>query len=137
MEGLSPTASEAARPLRIDTHIAVWLFTGEVERLSGVAVELIEGSDVVVSPMVRLELSYLFEVGRLTIGGSDIVNDLAWRVGLVESPVPLPTAVDAAAALTWTRDPFDRLIVGDALAAGATLLTADTAIRHRVESALW
>ena len=41
-------------------------------------------------------------------------------------------AVVSAAGLTWTRDPFDRLIVADALAANTQLLTKDdTILRHR------
>ena len=123
--------------IRIDTHVAVWLYTGEVEKLSGTAVALLEAHPIVASPMVRLELGYLHEVGRLTVGGADVVNDLRSRVGLEESRITQSSAVDCAMPISWTRDPFDRMIVGDALAAGATLLTADAAILDNTESAVW
>jgi hypothetical protein len=55
--------------------------------------------------MVQLELGYLHEIGRLTIGGADIIADLERRVGLRRSDQPLDALVDTAAALTWTRDP--------------------------------
>lgn len=45
--------------------------------------------------------------------------------------------VAAASGLTWTRDPFDRLIVGHAQADEATLLTADRSIRQHCRFARW
>lgn len=123
--------------IRLDTHVVVWLFTGEVEQLSTEAIDAIERHPLVVSPMVQLELSYLHEIDRLTIGGADVIADLERRVGLRRSDVALEALVDTAASLTWTRDPFDRLIVADALAAGAALVTKDRTIHDRSTIALW
>ena len=123
--------------IRLDTHVVVWLYTGEVERLGSDASRLIDEHVPVVSPMVRLELAYLHEIGRLTVGGADIVADLGRRIGLDRSDVPLDALVDTAAALTWTRDPFDRLIVADALVAGAALITKDRSVHDRTELAVW
>jgi PIN domain nuclease of toxin-antitoxin system len=123
--------------IRLDTHVVVWLYTGEIEQLSATAIAELEEHTPVISPMVQLELSYLHEIGRLTIGGSDIVADLTRRIGLRLSEAPLDALVETGAALTWTRDPFDRLIVADALVAGATLLTKDRTIHDRTAIAHW
>ena len=123
--------------IRLDTHVVVWLYTGEIEQLSDTASAAIEQHQLVVSPMVQLELSYLHEIGRLTIGGADIIADLERRIGLHRSDFPLDSLVETAAGLTWTRDPFDRLIVADALVAGASLLTKDQAIHDRTTIATW
>lgn len=123
--------------IRLDTHVVVWLYTGETEQLSDAASAAIEQHQLVVSPMVQLELSYLHEIGRLTIGGADIIGDLERRIGLRRSGTPLDALVDTAAALTWTRDPFDRLIVADALVAGTSLLTKDRAIHESTTVASW
>ena len=123
--------------IRLDTHVVVWLYTGETEQLSTAAVAAIEQHELVVSPMVQLELSYLHEIGRLTIGGADIVADLERRVGLRRSDLALEALVDTAASLTWTRDPFDRLIVADALVAGAALITKDRTIHHHTTITRW
>lgn len=123
--------------IRLDTHVVVWLYTGETEQLSDPASAAIEERQLIVSPMVQLELNFLHEIGRLTIGGADIIADLERRVGLRRSDVPLDALVDTAAALTWTRDPFDRLIVADALVAGAWLLTKDRAIHDHTTIARW
>jgi PIN domain nuclease of toxin-antitoxin system len=123
--------------IRLDTHVVVWLYTGETEQLSTAAVAAIEQHELLVSPIVQLELSYLHEIGRLTIGGADIIADLERRVGLRRSDAALEALVDTAASLTWTRDPFDRLIVADALVAGAALVTKDRSIHDHTTTARW
>jgi PIN domain nuclease of toxin-antitoxin system len=45
--------------------------------------------------------------------------------------------VQAAAELSWTRDPFDRLIAAHAIVAGAPLLTADRTILDHLPQATW
>jgi len=123
--------------IRLDTHVVVWLYTGQLERLSELATESLEREDLVFSPIVELELTYLHEIGRLTVSGTQLIADLRARIGLVASGVPLIAVVAAAAPLSWTRDPFDRLIVGDALAANDPLLTKDDSIRRNCALARW
>ena len=123
--------------IRLDTHAVVWLYTGELDRFSAAVRASLETDRLVISPIVQLELTYLHEIERLTVGGADIVGDLGSRIGLTISDQSLLSVVHAAAGLTWTRDPFDRLIVADALAASCSLLTKDEAIRQHVATARW
>ena len=46
----------------LDTHIVVWLYAGKVEKLSEPAKELINDHEVLISPVVRWELKYWFEI---------------------------------------------------------------------------
>ena len=123
--------------IRLDTHVVLWLYAGLVDKLSDTARELVERCDLIVSPMVELELTFLHEIGRISVSGAEILGDLSPRVGLTMSQVPWDAAVRSAAHLAWTRDPFDRLIVGDALAAGTRLLTRDVRLWDRVDLAVW
>jgi PIN domain nuclease of toxin-antitoxin system len=123
--------------VRLDTHAVVWLFTGERERFSPLAVDLLEECRAVICPMVQLELTFLHEIGRLSVGGAVIVDDLEQRIGLGTSEVTSAAMVAAAAPLEWTRDPFDRCIAGDALAAGSPLLTMDRRLLEHLELARW
>jgi len=86
---------------------------------------------------VQLELSYVHEIGRLAIGGADMIADLRHRIGLQRSDLAFDSLVRTAATLTWTRDPFDRLIVADALVAGGALITKDRTIHDHTTIALW
>lgn len=123
--------------IRLDTHAVVWLYTGEVDRFSTEGRVLLESEQLTVSPIVQLELTFLHEIGRLRVGGADILGDLESRLRLFVVNQPLLAVVQAAASLDWTRDPFDRLIVGDALAANSQLLTKDDIIHANLSLAVW
>lgn len=90
-----------------------------------------------ISPMVRLELQYLMEIGRLTVGGQAICDDLRHRIGLRFAAESFEEVTHAALALTWTRDPFDRLIAAHSIVAGAPLITRDATILANVSTARW
>lgn len=122
---------------RLDTHVVVWLYTGDIDLLSPSAAAAIEDSPPSISPVVELELTYLHEVGRLLVPARDVVDDLRGRVDLRTSTEALATIVAHAHALDWTRDPFDRLICADALAAGEALVSADRTIRANLAAATW
>ena len=47
-----------------DTHVVVWLYGGDVERLSKAAQDQMQDEDLLVSPAVLLELEYLHEIER-------------------------------------------------------------------------
>ena len=123
--------------IHLDTHVLIWLFDGRIDLLPDRVQRLIEEGDLVASPMARLELDYLHEVGRLRVTGAPIVEDLGRRMGLALSPASFGDVVAQAAGLSWTRDPFDRLIVGNAMADGCPLLTADGAILEHFGDSSW
>lgn len=90
-----------------------------------------------ICPIVELELTYLHEIGRVTEPASAPLTALGRSIGLHLSDVSFEQVTKAAANLTWTRDPFDRLIAAHAIVAGAPLLTADTRILDNLPLATW
>lgn len=58
-------------------------------------------------------------------------------IGLQVADASLADVAGAAADLTWTRDPFDRLIAAQAIAANAPLVTADRTILANLPLATW
>ena len=53
----------------LDTHVVLWLYLRRGEALSERARHSIEYEpEILISPMVLLELDYLHEVGRTTLG---------------------------------------------------------------------
>ncbi|MFN8524543.1 MAG: transposase [Chloroflexota bacterium] len=87
--------------------------------------------------MVRFELGLLHQIGRLTVAPSEMLGQLSLRLGMRELTQPLSALIDVADMITWTRDPFDRLIVAGAQLADATLVTKDHAIRTHFRGAVW
>ena len=123
--------------IHLDTHVVVWLYAGELTRFPPGARKRLEREELRVSPIVALELEYLYEIGRTTDDASAVLKELARTLGLVQDEGSFAAVVAAARALTWTRDPFDRLIVGHAATAGVALLTKDRMIRRHYRQAVW
>ena len=121
----------------LDTHVVVWLYAGKIKMLSEQAKELINGHEIIISPIVRLELQYLFEIQRVTDEANEIVFDLSDRIGLKMCDKSLNTIVSGALDLSWTRDPFDRIIVATATINHNILVTKDQNILENYEKAMW
>ncbi len=121
----------------LDTHVAVWLYSGHLDLLSEAAIAAISEGELRISPMVVLEAEYLREIGRLTVRGEEIADGLAAERGVQRDASPFGAIVRRALDLSWTRDPFDRLIVANALAAGGVLVTKDAVIRRESTVAVW
>lgn len=84
-----------------------------------------------------LELEVLHEIRRIRVPPDRVLAD-ASRVGdLAIARTPYADVVQAARALSWTRDPIDRLVTAAAIADGAKLLTADKTILTHFSDAVW
>lgn len=123
--------------VHLDTHVVVWLYQGKVDELPGSVTRRLESESLVISPMVLCELDLLHEIGRTAGGSDEVLAGLRQSVGLAVSETSFADVVGAAAELTWTRDPFDRLISAQAIADDAVLLTKDRRIRTHLDRARW
>lgn len=121
----------------LDTHVVCWLFEGNIKLLSKPASDAIEQGQIGVSPMVKLELEYLYEIGRIKLAADKVLAALHEEIGLQIVDTPFAPLVTQANKLSWTRDPFDRLIVAHAVLANAPLVTRDKLIRDHFPQAVW
>ena len=120
-----------------DTHVLVWLFYGEIGRLSPGARHVIDGNEILASPATVLEMELLHEIGRIHHSALTVVDTLATDLGLRVCDLPFRTVVEYALKENWSRDPFDRLIVANAKAAEAPLVTKDARIRRHYSRVIW
>lgn len=123
--------------LFLDTHVVVWLYAGLTDKFSLKGIELLEANALFISPIVQLELQYLKEISRITVDSPLIVETLAHSIGLELCPLPFAQIVTEALSESWTRDPFDRLIVAHARARQAALLTQDQTILQHYPKVVW
>ena len=110
----------------LDTHALIWL-----DRNHPRARPLLERpSTLRISPATVLEWQFLIEAGRLRLRAprEAILADDRWQL---DDP-PALAWFDRAAEESWTREPFDRLIVAHARLRGWRLATADAAILERL-----
>jgi PIN domain nuclease of toxin-antitoxin system len=122
----------------LDTHVAAWLHAAGAELLSEEAAKWIEEADEIrISPMVRLELQYLYEIGRVTQPATLVLDALQASLGIRVCDAPFPAVARAAESETWTRDPFDRIIVAQASMRDAPLVTKDRILHQHYDRAVW
>ena len=121
----------------LDTHIVVWLYAGLLEKFSQSIQTILNENEILISPIVRLELAYLYEIERVKEPAHGIVADLADRIGLRVCEKDFNAIVSQAIKLTWTRDPFDRLIVANAALNDNILVSKDQNILEQYAHARW
>ena len=121
--------------IHLDTHALVWLLTGQSQALRPIAHRL--RAPIGISPLVFLEIEFLHQAGKIGFSGARARSDVSGEGDFSISRTRFTDVVEQAMALDWTRDPFDRLIVANALADGAVLLTRDRHILARCASAAW
>jgi PIN domain nuclease of toxin-antitoxin system len=120
-----------------DTHVVAWLYAGRADLIPPRTRALIEDQPLLVSPMVALELEYLFETGRTSEPARSVLQALGRAIGLRLCDLPFPDVAAAALRQSWTRDPFDRIIVAQAAVRRAPLISRDADIRAHYDRALW
>lgn len=127
--------------LHLDTHVIVWLAAGETRRFHQSLLERMEHADLVVSPLVRLELDLLHERGRIASHASDLIDKVTAEIGLREDRTSLARIVMAAITprKAWHNgDPYDRLILASAIANQSLLVTKDGPMRDSFpELTIW
>lgn len=113
--------------LLLDSHILFWWATGRLEHLKPtVRMAIATAEDIVISVATVWELEMKRSAGRFDAGSLD------WAVlpkqGIAILPIEIDDALAAAHLPPIHRDPFDRMIVAQAMRRGATLVTADGAL---------
>jgi len=122
----------------LDTGVAVWLAQGSLASLGSRATALAETASLLISPIVLLELEYLLEAGRIKLPARDIHRKIEHELGVRVCGLPFAVIAGAALDESWTRDPFDRLIVAHAKANGfANLISADEEISRHYPRTVW
>jgi PIN domain nuclease of toxin-antitoxin system len=116
--------------LLLDTHVFLWLQT-EPERL-GDHLTLVEdgGTTLLVSAASSWEIAIKYGLGRLPLPDPPerYVPTRMRAIGAEALPIEHEHALAVASLPALHRDPFDRLLIVQAVAAGATILTADAAV---------
>ncbi len=121
----------------LDTHIVVWLYQKSLKLLSPKAKKAIEDNDIFISPIVSLELEYLFEIGRIKNDSKTIVTYLQEKIGLKTDKGGFKGIIDEALNEKWTRDPFDRIIVAHSKYRNAYLVSKDEKITENYPNAVF
>jgi len=113
--------------LLLDTHALLWWLTSD-PTLSGAASAAIadEGNAVYVSAATAWEISIKRAIGKLESPG-DLEAQVKWH-RFDPLPIALRHALAAGGLPHHHEDPFDRMLVAQAMAEGLTIATRDPRI---------
>jgi PIN domain nuclease of toxin-antitoxin system len=113
--------------LLLDTHVLLWALM-EPKRLGSELQTLLENPDheVLFSAASVWEMSIKAALGRADFQVAPaVIVEAAQATGFIELPVRAAAALKVVALPHHHRDPFDRLLVAQAMTEPAALYTAD------------
>jgi len=121
------TEQTGAGRLLLDTHVLLWWLAGSPELSDQIKERIDTELEVYVSSASVWELSIKQAAGKLTLP-DDLIKWIR-QGGLSELPITMQHADLAGRLPLIHRDPFDRMLVAQALAERLTLVTRDELIQ--------
>lgn len=118
--------------LLLDTHIFYWAFY-ERDRLSKKALGLIDEAEAIfVSSASIWEIAIKVRLGKIKADPVELIEHIE-ESGFQELPVLSRHAIIVAALPMHHTDPFDRLLIAQAISEPLHLVTADTKLQSYSE----
>ena len=116
----------------LDTHIFYWLFYDQ-HRLPSAARRILDDADAVFVSAVSLwEIAIKVRVGKLKADVSELMSSLE-AANLIELPVLARHTPLVSILPLHHADPFDRLLIAQAITEPLHLLTADPQLKQYSE----
>lgn len=118
--------------LLLDTHIFLWCIKGDTKLPKSVRSKILHASEVYVSSASIWESTIKIALKKLDGNINEIVDSII-ESGFIELPI---TALHAAAVSVLPdihRDPFDRILIAQAISEPLTFLTADAQLKNYSE----
>ncbi len=125
--------------LLLDTHVLVWAL-GDPDRLSAKARAAIldERNELFASHVSYWELALKSHAPPAAFPGVDVLEEALRRVGVRQHlPIALTHILGTTTLPAIHRDPFDRLLISQALSESLTLVSRDTLVHQYPISLLW
>ncbi|MBL7684981.1 MAG: hypothetical protein JNK65_02970 [Deltaproteobacteria bacterium] len=121
-------------PFLIDTHILIWILS-KLKRLASLS--YLKGvSYCLLSPVSILELKFLEECGRLSLDLKKIMKLLKQDEFFQMDDLSFEDLCLQALDVSWTRDPFDWLLVAHSLLKGIPFATCDRVILENYKNCI-
>ena len=118
--------------LLLDTHVALWAISGDPTLGAEFLERLRPAPDIYLSPVSLWEITVKQSIGKLA-GPPDLAEHVQ-GMGFRELPVTHEHVIAAGRLPFHHRDPFDRMLVAQAVTEGLTLASRDASIaRYEVQ----
>ncbi len=126
--------------LLLDTHAFIWSFD-EPERLPARVLEALQdpGNELMLSAISVFEMHLKIDAGKLDIGLplEEVVRDHERANGMAVLPLRAAHVYAIGDLPRLHRDPFDRLLVAQAVVEDAVLVSGDEKVAQYAVKVLW
>ncbi len=126
--------------LLLDTHALIWWFAGDPSLSEDAQAAITDpDNEVLVSAASGWEIATKFRIGRLPRAAAlaaDVAGAVA-RQGFVELPITLRHGQAAGNLPGPHRDPFDRMLIAQALLADLVLVSNEAVFDRYAVRRLW
>jgi PIN domain nuclease of toxin-antitoxin system len=109
--------------LLLDTHVLLWWLNAD-RRLSRSVRQIIEEGDVAVSAATVWEIAIKHMLGRITVDLKELISAMS-ADQFAELPVRFAHSLVLQSLPRHHDDPFDRILIAQAIAEGRRLVTRD------------
>ena len=118
--------------LLLDTHIFLWAVMGDSSLKAPVRRMLEEADEVYVSAASIWEIAIKSRLGKIEADADALANEIE-EAGFRDLPVRLRHAAGVAKLPLYHADPFDRLLIAQAIAEPLKFITADKSLARYSE----
>lgn len=125
--------------LLLDTCTVLWLARGDPQIPSQVRSAIASASEVWLSAASAWEIAIKHALGRLPlpVPPREFIREVRDRYQFKSLPIDEESALLIAKLPPLHRDPFDRILVSQAIAHGLTIVTPDPAVTAYPVRAMW
>lgn len=118
--------------LLLDTHIFIWIIKDDRRLSKAARNRILQASEVYVSSASIWEATIKIKLGKLDVKIDQIVEAIP-ESGFLELPITVYHAAAISRLSSIHRDPFDRILIAQAISEPLTLLTADEVLKEYSE----
>jgi PIN domain nuclease of toxin-antitoxin system len=116
----------------LDTHIFLWCIKGDRRLTKSMRTKISQATEVYVSSASIWEVVIKMKLNKLEADIDQVVAAIA-DSGFMELSITASHAVGVSRLPDIHRDPFDRILIAQAMCEPLTLLTADSTLRRYSE----
>lgn len=113
--------------LLIDTHLFLWWIAGSRRLTKSVRLQMENASEIYVSSASIWEAAIKKQLKKLDVDIEKLVQAISTS-GFMELPITANHALAVASLADIHRDPFDRILIAQAISEPLIFLTADAAL---------
>jgi PIN domain nuclease of toxin-antitoxin system len=118
--------------LLLDTHVFLWCIKSDKRLSKQVRAKILQASEVYVSSASIWESTIKIKLKKLDADVDQMVAAIT-ESGFIELPITAYHAAQVAHLPDFHRDPFDRILLAQAISEPLTFLTADTQLKSYSE----